>query len=76
MSNQVYIPIPISFERFESWSMSLFMQTFVTEGVERGYYVIFHARPNVYGKLSFDELEFETVQDEKQIQVYLVRLEL
>ncbi|MEM7534371.1 MAG: AAA-like domain-containing protein [Chloroflexota bacterium] len=47
-----------------------------TEGVERGYYVIFHARPNVYGKLSFEELEFETVQDGKQIQVYLVRLEL
>ncbi|MEM7537572.1 MAG: AAA-like domain-containing protein, partial [Chloroflexota bacterium] len=45
-------------------------------GVERGYYVIFHARPNVYGKLAYDEFEFERMQDGKQILVYLVRLAL
>lgn len=47
-----------------------------TEGETRGYYVIFHARPNVYGQLAHEELEFETVQAGKQIYVYLVRLGL
>ena len=47
-----------------------------TEGEERGYYVVFHARPNIYGKLSHNELEFETTQDGKDILIYLVRLGL
>lgn len=47
-----------------------------TEGETCGYYVIFHARPNVYGQLAHEELEFETMQNEKQIYVYLVRLGL
>jgi len=47
-----------------------------TESVEQGYYVIFHARPNVYGKLTYDELEFDKVEAGKEIAVYLVRLEL
>ncbi len=47
-----------------------------TEGAEIGYYVVFHARPNVYGKLTYAELEFKTQQDGKQINVYLVRLAL
>ncbi|MBV7329805.1 ATP-binding protein [Chloroflexi bacterium TSY] len=47
-----------------------------TEGEENGYYVVFHARPNVYGQLAHDELEFEINQDGKQILVYLVRLGL
>jgi len=46
------------------------------EGQEQGYYVIFHARPNVYGKLTYDELEFDETEDEKEIAVYLVRLGL
>jgi len=40
------------------------------------YYVIFHARPNVYGQLTYEELEFEKVEAGKQIYVYLVRLGL
>jgi len=44
------------------------------EGQEQGYYVIFHARPNVYGKLTYDELEFDETEDGKDIAVYLVRL--
>jgi len=47
-----------------------------TEGVDQGYYVIFHARPNVYGKLTYEELEFEKREAGKEIGVYLVRLGL
>ena len=47
-----------------------------TEGEDSGYYVIFHARPNVYGQLAHDTFEFEITQDGKQIYVYLVRLGL
>lgn len=47
-----------------------------TEGQVRGYYVIFHARPNVYGPLTYEELEFEKQEAGKQINVYLVRLGL
>jgi hypothetical protein len=45
-----------------------------SEGQTSGYYVVFHARPNVYGKLTYQELEFVTRQKGKQIFVYLVRL--
>ncbi|MBV7336516.1 AAA-like domain-containing protein [Chloroflexi bacterium TSY] len=47
-----------------------------SESVQEGYYVIFHARPNVYGKLPQKELEFQITQDGKRIHVYLVRLML
>lgn len=47
-----------------------------TEGEACGYYVIFHARPTVYGQLAHEELEFEKVEAGKQIYVYLVRLGL
>lgn len=46
------------------------------EGEEQGYYVIFHARPHVYGKLAHEELEFDVTQEGKKISVYLVRLGL
>ena len=45
-----------------------------TEGETRGYYVIFHARPTVYGQLAYTDLEFERTEAGKQIYVYLVRL--
>jgi hypothetical protein len=45
-----------------------------TEGETRGYYVVFHARPNVYGQLAQEELEFQKTQADKVIDVYLVRL--
>jgi hypothetical protein len=38
--------------------------------------VNFHARPNVYGQLTYEELEFEKREAGKQIYVYLVRLGL
>ena len=44
------------------------------EGQTTGYYVVFHARPRVYGKLTYKELEFTLQQDGKSIHVYLVRL--
>ena len=46
-----------------------------SENQTMGYYVVFHARPNVYGKLTHDELEFTVQRDNRQIHVYLVRLE-
>jgi len=45
-----------------------------TEGQNSGYYVLFHARPQVYGQLPQDELEFTTQSDGKTIHVYLIRL--
>ena len=45
-----------------------------TEGQITGYYVIFHARPNVYGKLANQELEYLQAHQGKDIHVYLVRL--
>lgn len=39
-----------------------------------GYYVVFHARPQVYGKLPAKALESTTVVKGKTIYVYLVRL--
>jgi len=47
-----------------------------TEGEEQGYYVVFHARPNVYGKLTYEQLEFDEVEAGRKIAVYLVRLGL
>lgn len=45
-----------------------------TEGATHGYYVVFHARPNVYGQLTHDALEFQREEAGKTIAVYLVRL--
>jgi len=45
-----------------------------SEGESEGYLVVFHARPQVYGKLTYDQLEFTLEQDGKTIHVYLVRL--
>ncbi|MFN8487733.1 MAG: hypothetical protein U0350_09090 [Caldilineaceae bacterium] len=44
------------------------------EGQRVGYYVVFHARPRVYGKLAYDRLEFVEQCDQVTIHVYLVRL--
>lgn len=46
-----------------------------SENQATGYYVVFHARPNVYGKLLHEELEFTVSRNGRQIHVYLVRLE-
>ncbi|MEZ4862440.1 MAG: AAA-like domain-containing protein [Caldilineaceae bacterium] len=46
-----------------------------SENQSTGYYVMFHARPNVYGKLPQEQLEFTLARKGKQIYVYLVRLE-
>ncbi len=45
-----------------------------TEGTEEGYFVVFHARPNVYGKLPGEQLEFTLTTAGKTIHVYLVRI--
>jgi hypothetical protein len=45
-----------------------------TEGVSVGYLVVFHARPNVYGKLTSEQLEFVIEREKSNIQVYFVRL--
>ncbi|MEZ4862443.1 MAG: hypothetical protein R3C14_14105 [Caldilineaceae bacterium] len=45
-----------------------------TEDVQEGYFVVFHARPNVYGKLPDDQLEFTQTLTGKTIHVYLVRI--
>jgi len=39
-----------------------------------GYYILFHARPNVYGKLPDEALEYVTQIAGKTIYVFLVRL--
>ncbi len=44
------------------------------EGQSVGYYVVFHARPRVYGKLTYDQLEFVEQRAQATIHVYLVRL--
>lgn len=45
-----------------------------TEGADEGYFVVFHARPKVYGKLPGDQLEYTRLVDGKTIHVYLVRI--
>jgi hypothetical protein len=52
-----------------------------SEGESEGYLVVFHARPQAYGKLTYDQLEFTLEYDgtdgklpPKTIHVYLVRL--
>ncbi len=45
-----------------------------SEGETEGYYVVFHARPRVYGKLPFEKLEFVEQHAGKKLYVYLVRL--
>jgi hypothetical protein len=47
-----------------------------TENESIGYYVVFHARPNVYGELPPGELEFRIEEAGRIIYVYLVRLAL
>jgi hypothetical protein len=44
------------------------------EEQQTGYYVLFHARPNVYGKLPYAQLEFTTQAVGKTVHVFLVRL--
>lgn len=44
------------------------------EGQSVGYYVVFHARPRVYGKLAYEQLEFVEQRAQATIHVYLVRL--
>lgn len=45
-----------------------------SEGQTTGYYVLFHARPNVYGKLPDDAFEYTNTVNGKTIYVYLIRL--
>jgi hypothetical protein len=45
-----------------------------TEEVEEGHLVVFHARPQVYGKMNVQELIFDTTARGKVIYNYLVRL--
>ncbi|WP_256868513.1 AAA-like domain-containing protein [Candidatus Entotheonella palauensis] len=45
-----------------------------TEGETEGFYVIFHARPNVYGKLPDHQLEYTIQRGRITIHAYLVRL--
>jgi hypothetical protein len=45
-----------------------------TEGQKEGYLVVFHARPQVYGKLNHAQLEFTLKHKGYTIHVYLVRL--
>ena len=45
-----------------------------SEGQTTGYYVLFHARPTVYGRLPDDALEYTTQVAGRTIHVYLVRL--
>ncbi|MBM3224066.1 MAG: hypothetical protein FJZ47_09720 [Candidatus Tectomicrobia bacterium] len=45
-----------------------------SEEQETGYYVLFHARPTVYGKLPHEQFEFTTQAHGKTIHVFLVRL--
>jgi AAA+ ATPase superfamily predicted ATPase len=45
-----------------------------TEEVNEGHLVVFHARPQVYGKMNVQELVFDVQVEEKTIHNYLVRL--
>ena len=45
-----------------------------TESEKEGYLVVFHARPRVYGKLGYKQLEFTVKHKGRIIHVYLVRL--
>jgi hypothetical protein len=46
-----------------------------TEGLDTGYFVVFHARPNVYGDFTQDQVEFVLERPNGMtIYVYLVRL--
>ncbi len=45
-----------------------------SEGQSVGYYVVFHARPNVYGKLTEEQLESVVPRERVKIYTYLVRL--
>lgn len=51
------------------------MQQYLTsEGVKEGYYVLFHARPNIYGQLDQQALEYTQTIAQTNIHIYLVRL--
>ncbi|MFZ1552767.1 MAG: AAA-like domain-containing protein [Anaerolineae bacterium] len=45
-----------------------------SEGEQTGYFVVFHARPGVYGQLPDERLEFAWEQEHVRVFVYLVRL--
>jgi len=45
-----------------------------SEGQTVGYYVVFHARPRVYGKLTSSQIERVERRERVSIYVYLVRL--
>jgi len=45
-----------------------------SEGQTEGHYVVFHARPQVYGELTHEQLEFTVQRERATIHVYLVRL--
>ncbi len=45
-----------------------------TENEKEGYLVLFHARPRVYGKLGYKQLEFTVKHKGYILHVYLVRL--
>ncbi|MCP4701786.1 MAG: hypothetical protein GY862_33740 [Gammaproteobacteria bacterium] len=45
-----------------------------SEGQTVGYYVVFHTRPGVYGKLTLEQLEWVEQRERSKIYVYLVRL--
>ncbi len=47
-----------------------------TEKVEQGHLVVFHARPQVYGKMNVQELVFDVDVKGKVIHNYLIRLAL
>lgn len=54
--------------------MQQLLDYLTTENEPIGYYVVFHARPNVYGELPQKELEFRIEEAGRIIYVYLVRL--
>ncbi len=49
-------------------------QYLASEGMVEGYYVIFNARPNIYGQLDEMELEYTKSFAQTDIHVYMVRL--
>lgn len=51
------------------------LETYLTsERQSEGYYVVFHACPNVYGQFNQDEFEYIEQRDQTTIHIYLVRL--
>ena len=62
-------------ERYEQAIATLQLADYLaSDGQTTGYYILFHARPNVYGKLPDEALEYVTQIAGKTIYVFLVRL--